>query len=80
MRLWGIKGFSKLIYDAAALFKQYGDALTKECTDDEFMALYEAYPEFDDLDDEFVDTEEEITNAVAHYIDENIEQFAEVVK
>ena len=44
------------------------------------MALFEQYPMFDDLDDEFVEMEEEVTELVARYIDENIENFATVVK
>ena len=35
-------------------------------------------PEFDDLDDLFVENEEEWTSAIAHYIDEHIENFAEI--
>ena len=44
------------------------------------MALFEAYPKFDDLDDEFVEMEEEVTVALACYVDEHLELFAEVVK
>ena len=43
------------------------------------MALFEQLPEFDDLDDTFVENEEEWTGAVAQYIDEHIEQFATIV-
>ena len=41
-----------------------------------FMAMYEQSPEFDDMDDEFVEKEEEWTEQIAHYIDEHIEKFA----
>ena len=61
MRLWGeeietegttiLHDFSKLIYKGRKLFEQYGEELTKSYTDEEFMALYEQYPAFDDLDD-----------------------------
>lgn len=80
MRLWGAKDFQKLVYRGRELFEVHGKELTKECTDDEFMALFEQYPEFDDLDDEFVEMEEEVTELVARYVDEHIEAFAEVVK
>ena len=59
MRLWGAHEFSKLVYKGRKLFEQYGDELTHDCTDEEFMALFERYPEFDDLDDAFVEHEEE---------------------
>jgi hypothetical protein len=39
------------------------------------MAMFEQFPEFDDMDDEFVEKEEEWTEQIAHYIDEHIEKF-----
>ena len=80
MRLWGAREFCDLIYDGRRLFEKYGDELTKDCTDEEFMALYEQYPKFDDLDDKFIEMEEEVTEVVARYVDEHIENFATVVK
>ena len=50
-------------------------ALTAECSDEEFMALFEKYPEFDDLDDEFIEMEEDVTDLIAHYVDDHLEQF-----
>ena len=43
------------------------------------MALFEKYPKFDELDDEFVENEERWVSEIAHYIDEHIDRFAEVV-
>lgn len=80
VRLWGAHDFSKLIYKGRKLFEQYGEELSKDCSDEDFMALFEKYPEFDDLDDEFVEEEEGITELVARYVDEHIEQFAIVEK
>lgn len=80
MRLMGAHDFSKLVYKGKKLYDLYKDELTKECSDDEFMALFEAYPEFDDLDDKFVEMEEEVTETLARYVDEHLEQFAVIVK
>ena len=80
MRLWGAKEMCNLIYDGRRLYEKYGEQLTKDCTDEEFMALYEQYEEFDELDDSFIEMEPEVTSIVAHYIDENIENFARVEK
>ena len=80
LRLWGAHDFSKLIYRGRKLYEQHADALTRECSDEEFMALFEQYPDFDDLDDEFVESEEDITETVARYIDEHIDQFATIEK
>lgn len=80
MRLWGSRELCNLVYDGRRLYEEYGTELTRECSDEEFMALFEQYPKFDDLDDAFVEMEEEVTGVVAHYIDEHLDQFAEVVK
>ena len=80
MRLMGAHDFSKLVYKGKRLYDKYRAELTKECSDEDFMALFERYPEFDELDDEFVEAEEEITETLAHYVDEHLGQFAEVVK
>ena len=42
------------------------------------MALFEQLPEFDDLDDTFVENEEEWTADIAHYVDEHLENFATI--
>ena len=78
MRLWGAHDFSKLVYKGRKLFEQYGDVLQADCTDEEFMALFEQYPEFDDLDDAFIEMEEEVTDIIAHYVDEHLEQFVSI--
>jgi len=78
LKLWGLRELSKLIYSAHTLYIKYGEQIERDCTDDEFMALFEQYPEFDDLDDTFVEEEEKWTADIAHYIDENIERFATI--
>ena len=77
-KMWGMRELSKLVYNAHTLYAKYGAEIEKECTDDEFMALFERYPEFDDLDDLFVENEEEYTEQVARYVDEHIENFATI--
>ena len=78
LKLWGLRELSKLIYSAHTLYIKYGEQIERDCTDDEFMALFEQYPEFDDLDDTFVEEEENWTADIAHYIDEHIERFATI--
>ena len=76
----GAHDFSKLVYKGRKLYEKYRDELTRECSDEEFMALFEQFSEFDELDDAFVEMEEEVTAALAHYVDEHIDQFATIVK
>ena len=80
MRLVGAKELTDLIYEGRKLFEKYGDELTRDCTDEEFMALYEQYEEFDELDDAFIEMEPEVTDILAHYIDERIDKFVKVEK
>jgi hypothetical protein len=70
VRLWGLRDLSKLIYDAHTLYVKYGSEITRDCNDEEFMAMYEQYPEFDDLDDLFIENEEEWTRQIERYINE----------
>jgi hypothetical protein len=76
LKLWGLRDLSKLIYDAHTLWLKHREEIECDCTDEEFMALFERFPEFDDLDDEFVENEEEWVSEIAHYVDEHIERFA----
>jgi hypothetical protein len=80
MRLWGLQEFSKLIYKAKKIYDKNKVDLSRERTDDEFMAMYESYEQFDDLEDTFIENEEEITGQIAHFVDEHIEDFAKIVK
>ena len=80
MRLWGAHDFSNLVYKARRLYEKYEKPLTRECTDEEFMALFEQYPEFDDLDDAFVEMEEDVTDIICHYVDNHLEDFIKVQK
>ena len=78
LKLWGMRDLSKLIYEAHTLWLKYREEIEKECTEEEFMALFEKFPEFDDLDDQFVENEEEWMDDIAHYIDDNLEKFATI--
>ena len=75
MRLWGLKDFSKFLYGARELYVRYGEALTADCTEEEFMALYERYEVLDDFDDEFVECEPRWTSAIAAYVSGHEESF-----
>ena len=76
VKQWGLRELSKLIYDAHTLWLKYREKIERELTEGEFMALFEQLPEFDDLDDQFVENEEEWMSMIAHYVDEHIENFA----
>ena len=70
VKMWGLRELSKLVYDAHTLYVKYGKEITRDCTDEEFMAMYELYPEFDELDDMFIENEDEWTRQIEKYINE----------
>ena len=77
-REWGIHELYRLIKKSHPLYSKYHEAIERDCTNDEFMALFEQFAEFDDFDDAFIENEEMFTSKIAHYIDEHIENFATI--
>ncbi|HJH63370.1 MAG TPA: DMP19 family protein [Bacteroides mediterraneensis] len=78
MRLFGVKDFSKLIYEAKEIYDAHRADLEKDCTEDEFMAMYEQYEAFDDLEEKYMEEEELITAQIAAYVDEHLDSFAAI--
>ena len=76
VKQWGMRDLSKLIYEGHTLWLKYREEIEKDCNEEEFMALFEKFPEFDDLDDLFVESEDAWMDDIAHYIDDNLEKFA----
>ena len=70
MRLWG----------ADEIFDANRKDLEKERTDDEFMAMYEQYEAFDELEEVYLEMEEQVTALIASYVDEHLELFAKIIK
>lgn len=80
MRLWGADELSKLIYRAKKIFDENREDLEKERTEEEFMAMYEQYEAFDEIEELITELKEKTDIIVAAYIDENISKFCEVEK
>ncbi len=80
IRQWGVDELPAVIRKASSLFQANEKELTRDCTDEEFMALFEKFPQFDELDDRFLMMEEKATAIVAHYVDEHIGNFVTVLK
>jgi len=76
LRQWEMREPSKLIYDAHTLWLKHREKIEKEMSDEEFMALFEQFPDFEDIDDKFIENEEVWTEDIAHYIDDHLEKFA----
>lgn len=80
MRIMGAKDFSKLIYKAKKIYDEHKIALIKPCSDEEFMALYEQFELFDELEEAFMEMEEMVTTNIATYMDEHLDDFATIIK
>ena len=78
LRQWGLRDLSNLIYEAHTLWLRHREGIEKDCSQEEFMALFEQFPDFDNLDDQFVEHEEEWTDDIAHYVDDHLDRFATI--
>ena len=80
VRQWGLRDLSKMIYEAHTLWLKYREEIEVDCSEEEFMAMFERFPEFDDMDDLFVENEEAWTEDIAHYVDDHLERFATIIE
>ena len=78
LRIFGADELSKLVYKAKKIYDEHKKELEKETTEEEFMAMYEQFEAFDDLEELFFEIEEDQISKVAHYVDQNIQLFADV--
>ena len=78
LRQWGLREPSKFIYDAHTLWLKHREEIEKELSDEEFMALFEQFPDFETMDDMFIENEEAWTEDIAHYVDDHIENCARI--
>lgn len=75
LRQWGLNELGKLLYAAREIYEAHCKDLERERSDEEFMAMYEQYEVFDELEEQFLDKEEYFTATVAQYVDDHIEKF-----
>lgn len=74
---WGMREFSKLLYDVKRQYYAHKDELLADMDEEEFMALYEQMEELNDFGDEFLDDiQEDVTPTVAKMVIENLEKYA----
>ncbi len=79
MRQFGCSELSKLIYKAKEIYDANKKELTRETNEEEFNAMYVDFEVFDELEERYFDMEEEQTALLAQYVDEHIEDFAELL-
>ncbi len=79
MKSWGLAELSKLLYSGRKLYFAHHEEIEKDCSDEEFMALFEQFPDFDELDDAFVENEEQWSENIAIYVDNHLDDFVTVL-
>lgn len=73
---WGMRDFSKLLYEVKKEYHKHREELSQDMSDEEFMALYEQLEELNELGDDFLDEhQEEVTPAVAKMMVENLDKY-----
>lgn len=68
LRLWDMKDLAKIVNKANGIYRKHKADLTRERTEDEFMAMYEDYESFDKLEDDYIENEESYTEAFKNYV------------
>ncbi len=76
VRQWGQEELAGIVKRGARLYDRHKEKLAGDFSDEEFMALFEQFPDFDDLDDRFVENEADITQGIAQYVVEHQEDFS----
>lgn len=79
-RNWGADDLCTHLKHAAKPYEKYHKEIEVERSEDDFMALFEQMPEFDEFDDEFVEKEEQWTSLIAIYVDEHLDEFIKIEK
>lgn len=78
LKVWGIDDMARVIRKTGKLYRAYRAEIERDYSDEEFMALFEKFPAFDEFDDLFVENEEYWTECVARYVDEHIDNFVTI--
>lgn len=80
LREMGASKLSKILYKAKEIYDRNREELEHDASEEEFMAMYEKFEVFDELEEKYMEIEEEETALIAQYVDDNIEDFAEIIK
>lgn len=78
IKQFGAVDLAKIIYKAKEIYDPNKTALERETTEEEFNAMYVDFEAFDDLEELYFDIEEQQTSIIATYVDEHINDFAEI--
>lgn len=75
LKLWNMKELAKIVRKGNDIYRKNKADLTRERTEDEFMAMYEDYEAFDKWEDDYIENEESFTEQVKVYVLEHPDEF-----
>lgn len=78
-KLFGADTTAKLVYKAKEIFDANREELERETTDEEFNAMYVDFEVFEEIEESYYQIEKAQTAKIAQYVDQNKEQFAEII-
>ena len=76
LKLFGAEETAKIVEEAKVLYDKYKENLEKECSIEEFSALYKEITDFEPLENRFYKIMDQETKNIKKYVEENIEEFA----
>lgn len=81
MRVFGAHRLSQLIYKAKKIYDANKEQLTDDIdTDEKYDAIMDKFlDKFEKIEDEIIVIEDDELDSVAHYVDEHLDDFAEIV-
>lgn len=80
LRFFGAIELSKLVYKAKEIYDTNQADLEKETDEATFLAMYEQYEAFDELEERFFEIEEACTDTIARYVDEHLNDFVDTIE
>lgn len=75
LKLWDMRELAKIIRKGNDIYRKNKADLTRERTEDEFMAMYEEYEAFDKWEDDYIEDEDRFTGQVKVYVLEHPDEF-----
>ena len=67
LKRWGLRDVAKIVYEGRKIYNESREVIERDCSDEDFMALYEQFPKLDKLDDAYIELEPEVTRAVVEH-------------
>ncbi|HPD44340.1 MAG TPA: DMP19 family protein [Dysgonamonadaceae bacterium] len=78
-KMFGAAEAAKILYKAKEIYDTHRTELERETTDEEFTAMYVDFEQFDELEENYFLIEEEQTAKIASFVDNHIEEFAQII-